>query len=117
MVHCDKRASLGTEAIVGRRDRLLAIRNIRGYVHLELKFTGVTLQPGRSNVGLYPADCDRRHWRQTPGLRNVDNVNQSLVYYIALKNAKGPVEMPSEWSRNRATHCDASRAKLDWVLR
>ena len=70
VLHRQHRAGLRGEAVVGRGDRLVAIRNIRGHVHIELKLAGVDVQPGESDVGLDSADGYDGEGRQTPGLRH-----------------------------------------------
>lgn len=66
----EQRAHLSGDAIVGRDDRLVAIGNIRGHVHIELEFARRDVQSGKSDISLDSADRD--HWcgRQSPGLRD-----------------------------------------------
>jgi hypothetical protein len=45
MLHGEQHAGLGGDSVVGRRDGLIAIRNIRGHVDVELKFACCTWFP------------------------------------------------------------------------
>jgi len=56
VLHCEQRACLRAAPTEGRRDRLVAIRQVHGHVDVELKFAGRNVQSGESNVGLDSAD-------------------------------------------------------------
>src|SRR5579872_4494639 len=48
-LHREQYAGLRGDAIDARDDGLVAIRDVRGHIHIELIFSGCDVQPGESN--------------------------------------------------------------------